>query len=250
MFQHLAVVSLLVGQAISKVTQEHPSISGPEVAACLSLFAGIITLAIGLIRLGILVDFISEPAIAGYMTGSAITISLGQWPKVFGLQVNTHQAPYLIVYGLFEHLKEIKLDAAFGITALVSLYIIKLGGTRLASRIPALKKPLFFLGIMRSGLVVVAGTLISYFINANRKSDPIIKIIEEVPAGFDALGAPSLNMTIIKEVSSVFPSIILIMILEHVSVAKSFGCMNNYVINPNQEILAIGISNIIGSFFG
>lgn len=244
------MVSLLVGQAISKVTQEHPDISGPEVAACLSLFTGMITLVIGLIRLGILVDFISEPAIAGYMTGSAITISLGQWPKVFGLHVNTHQSPYLIVYEFFKRLKETKLDAAFGLTALVVLYGIKLGSTRLSNRVPALKKPLFFLGIMRSGLVVVVGTLISYFINVHRKSNPIISIIENVPAGFDAMGAASLNMTVIREASGILPSIILIMILEHVSVAKSFGRMSNYVIDPNQEILAIGMSNIVGSFFG
>ncbi|GAA5803549.1 hypothetical protein HPULCUR_009031 [Helicostylum pulchrum] len=245
-----AVVSLLVGQAISKVTEQHPDISGPEVAACLSLFAGMVTLVIGLIRIGILVDFISEPAIAGYMTGSAITISLGQWPKVFGIHVNTHQAPYLIVYEFFKHLNETKLDAAFGLTALAVLYAIKLGGVRLSNRVPALKKALFFLGIMRSGLVVIIGTLISYFINVHRKSNPMISIIEQVPAGFDAIGAASLNMTVLKEASGVLPSIILIMILEHVSVAKSFGRMSNYVIDPNQEILAIGISNIVGSFFG
>ncbi|KAI7890402.1 sulfate transporter family-domain-containing protein, partial [Mucor mucedo] len=246
----ITVVSLLVGQAISKVTTEHPEISGPEVAVCLSLFAGIVTLLIGLIRIGMLVDFISEPAIAGYMTGSAITISLGQWPKVFGLAVNTHNAPYLIVYEFFEKIKDTKLDAAFGLVALVALYVIKLGGAKLADRCPVLKKPLFFLGIMRSGLIVIIGTFISYLINVHHKSAPLISIIETVPAGFDAMGVPSLSMTVLKEASGVLPSIILILILEHVSVAKSFGRMNNYSIDPNQEILAIGMSNIVGSFFG
>jgi MFS superfamily sulfate permease-like transporter len=250
-FLFLAVVSLLVGQAVSKITEEHPEISGPEVAVCLSLFSGIITLLIGLVRLGILVDFISEPAIAGYMTGSAITISLGQWPKIFGLEgVNAHNPPYLILYNFFKHIKTTKLDAAFGLVALVALYIIKLGSVALSRRIPLLQKPLFFLGIMRSGLVVIFGTLISYCINKSHQQHPSISIIQKVPAGFDAMSVPSLNMTILREASGILPSIIIILILEHVSVAKSFGRMNNYVINPNQEILAIGMSNIIGSFFG
>ncbi|KAL9548534.1 hypothetical protein MBANPS3_005640 [Mucor bainieri] len=247
----ITVVSLLVGQAVTKVTEAHPDITGAEIAVCLSLFAGLTTMVIGLVRLGILVDFISEPVIAGYMTGSAITISFGQWPKVFGLKaVNTHESPYLIFYSFFKHLPETKLDAAFGLTALVALYIIKIGGAHLGQRISKLKKPLFFLGIMRSGLIVILGTLVSYIINVHHHSKPLIAIIQEVPAGFDAMAVPTLNMTILKEASGVLPSIVLILILEHVSVAKSFGRMSNYSINPNQEILAIGMSNIVGSFFG
>lgn len=239
-----------MGQAVSNVTKEHPEISGPEVAVCLSLFAGIVTSLIGLVRLGILVDFISEPAVAGYMTGSAFTISFGQWPKVFGLSgVNTHNPPYLILYNFFKQLNTTGSDAAFGLVALVCLYIIKLDGARLSNRVPLLKKPLFFLGIMHSGLVVIFGTLISFCMNKNRHP-AAISIIQQVPAGFDAMAVPSLNMNILKEASGVLPSIIIILILEHVSVAKSFGRMNTYVIDPNQEILAIGMSNIIGSFFG
>lgn len=229
----------------------HPDITGPEVAICLSLFCGIITSLIGLIRLGILVDFISEPAIAGYMTGSAITISVGQWPKVFGLDVGSRQPPYLIMYDFFRHLSETQLDAVFGLTALAALYLIKIGGGRLAKHVPPyMKKVLFFVGIMRSGLVVMAGTFVSFLINRSHRSVPLIAVIEEVPAGFDAMNIPSLNWTVFKEASSVMPSIILIMILEHVSVAKSFGRLSNYVTDPNQEILAIGMSNIVGSFFG
>lgn len=251
-FFFVAVVSLLVGQAVSRVREAHPEITGPEVAVTLSLFSGLVLVVIGLVRLGILVDFISEPSIAGYMTGSAITISMGQWPKVFGLsKVSTRDAPYLILYHFFKNLKNADLDAAFGLVALLALYMIKLGSVKLASHVPsALKQPLFFLGIMRSGLVVILGTLISYIVNLHHRTDPIIHIIKEVPAGFDAMAIPSIHFTVLKEASDVLPSIILILILEHVSVAKSFGNMSNYTINPNQEILSIGISNIIGSFFG
>ncbi|KAI8642492.1 sulfate transporter family-domain-containing protein, partial [Parasitella parasitica] len=245
----ITVVSLLTGQAIAKVTENHPDITGPEVAVCLSLFTGLVTALIGLIRLGILVDFISEPVIAGYMTGSAITISFGQWPKVFGLK-GVKGSPYEILYKFFQHLPQTKLDAAFGLTALAALYIIKIGGARLGQRVPKLKKFLFFLGIMRSGLIVILGTLISFLVNLNHRDDPLIDIIETVPAGFDAMGVPSLNLTILKEASGVLPSIVIIMILEHVSVAKSFGRMSNYNIDANQEILAIGMSNIVGAFFG
>lgn len=187
------------------------------------------------------------------MTGSAITISMGQWPKVLGLhQVNTHDAPYAIFVSLMKHLPETQLDAAFGLIALGALYVIKIGGARLSRRVPSLKQALFYIGIMRSGLIVVLGTAISYAVVIRRPDDatPIINIIQDVPAGFDAMAVPSINWTILKEASGVLPSIVIILILEHVSVAASFGRASNYTINPNQEILAIGMSNVIGAFFG
>lgn len=241
----ITIVSLLVGQAITQVKLTHPEITGPEVAVTLSLFAGVVTLLVSLSRLGSLVEFISEPVIAGYMTGSAITISLGQWPKIFGIeQVNTHDANYKIFYEFFKNIQTTRLDAAFGLVTLVILYGVRWISGRMTHRF------VFFLNIMRSALVVVAGTLISFLINRNHRENPLIDIIEEVPAGFDAMAIPSLNLTVLKETSSVLPSIVVILILEHISVAKSFSRANNYTINSNQEILAIGLSNLIGSFFG
>ncbi|CAO3617459.1 unnamed protein product [Cunninghamella echinulata] len=184
------------------------------------------------------------------MSGSAITIGLGQWPKLFGLSnVNTHQPPYLIFYEFFKQLPTIHIDAAFGLSSLFILYLIKFGTGHLAAKLPRFKKPLFFMGIMRNGLIVIIGTLISFAINMGKSTSPF-KIIKEVPAGLDAIALPYFRLDIISECMSVLPSIIIILILEHVSVAKSFGRINDYEIQPNQEILVIGISNIVGSFIG
>lgn len=78
-------MSLLLGQTVTKVTTEYPDVTAEQIAVAFSLMTGAIAMFIGLVRLGILVDFIPAPAIAGFMTGSAITISIGQWPKLFGM---------------------------------------------------------------------------------------------------------------------------------------------------------------------
>jgi sodium-independent sulfate anion transporter 11 len=96
---------------------------------------------------------------------------------------------------------------------------------------------------------VIVGTFISFLINRHRDKS-LISIIESVPAGFDAMGVPKLHLSIIKEAGGLVPSICLILILEHISVAKSFGRMYGYTVNSDQEILAIGVSNAVGSFFG
>ena len=58
-----ATVSLLMGETINVITTEYPDITGPEVGVTLALFAGIVLVVIGIVRLGLIVDFIPGPAI-------------------------------------------------------------------------------------------------------------------------------------------------------------------------------------------
>lgn len=108
---------------------------------------------------------------------------------------------------------------------------------------------MFYFGIMRNGLVVILGTLVSFLVNRGKQVS-VISIIRNVPPGFDALAVPALDARILAASSSVLPSILLLLVLEHLSVAKSFGRISGYSIRPNQEIFAIGVSNVLGSFFG
>ncbi|CAM0142513.1 unnamed protein product [Umbelopsis sp. WA50703] len=245
-----AVMSLLIGQTITSVVSSNPQYTGPEIAALLALFGGIVSLFIGLVRLGIIVDFIPNPAIAGFMTGSAITISVGQWPKLFGISgINTQDSAYLIFGHFFEYLPRTKVDAAFGIIGLIWLFAIRFGTQYLTKRYPRYEKPLFFFNIMRNGILVIFGTLIAYLINIGKSTSPI-SILKTVPAGFNAMGVPKVNVGLLSEVAGTIPSVVIILILEHVAIAKSFGRINDYKINHNQEIIAIGVANIFGSFFG
>ncbi|CAO3639599.1 unnamed protein product [Cunninghamella blakesleeana] len=177
---------------------------------------------------------------------------MGQWPKLFGLkQINTHNPPYRIIIDFFRNIQYTQLDAAFGITGLVMLYIIKYGCNALSKKesLPKYMKTfLFYLSIMRNGLLVVFATLISYLINRG-KDIPVISIIKTVPAGLNDIGVPTLDTRVISATSGILPSIIIIMLLEHLSAAKSFSQISGYTINSNQEIFAIGISNLVGSFF-
>ncbi|KAI8879841.1 sulfate permease [Backusella circina FSU 941] len=244
-----AVMSLLVGQTVAKVTMSS-EYTAPQVAVILALFGGFITLLMGFIRLGILIDFIPAPAIAGFMTGSSITISVGQWPKLFGIStVNTHDSAYLIFGNFFKHLPDTKLDAVFGIIGLIWLYSVRWGTGYLTDRYPKYKKIFFFINIMRNGVLVIFGTLIAFLINIGRDTSPI-SILKSVPSGFTAMGVPNIDINLLSQVSSTLPSVTIILLLEHVAIAKSFGRINNYKIDADQEIIAIGAANVIGSFFG
>jgi sodium-independent sulfate anion transporter 11 len=243
-------MSLLVGQTITRVTAASSDITGPEIAVTFAILTGAIAMFIGLVRLGIIVDFIPAPAIAGFMTGSAITISIGQWPKLFGIKaVNTQDSTYLIFGNFFKYLPETKLDAAFGLSGLVWLYGVRYACQYLSKRYPKHSTLFFFFGIMRNGILIIFGTLVAFLINIGKSTSPI-SILKTVPPGFQAMGVPQINTNLVSAVASSLPSGVIILILEHIAIAKSFGRINDYNINPNQEIIAIGFTNIWAAFFG
>ncbi|KAI8140113.1 sulfate transporter family-domain-containing protein [Fennellomyces sp. T-0311] len=246
-----AVMSLLVGQTVAKVATPESGYTGPQIGVAMALFGGIIAVGIGLIRLGILVDFIPEPAIAGFMTGSAITIAIGQYPKLFGMTgVNTHDAAYLIFGNFFKHLPDTHADVAFGLIGLFFLYGVRYTTTKLGKKYPHYDKLWFFINIMRNGVLVIFGTLFAYLVVRFGKWEDPISILEDVPSGFTAMGVPTVDTNLLSEIAGTLPSVVIILILEHVAIAKSFGRKNNYKINADQEIIAIGVANIIGCFFG
>ncbi|KAI9318175.1 sulfate transporter family-domain-containing protein [Dichotomocladium elegans] len=246
-----AVMSLLVGQTVTHVAAQYDAMyTAPQVAVAFSIMTGAIATFIGLARLGILVDLIPGPAIAGFMTGSALSISIGQWPKLFGIKtVNTQDSTYLVFGHFFQHLPDTKVDVAFGLIGLLWLYGIRFGCDYLSKRYPRYSTVFFYLSIMRNGVLVILSTLISFLINIGKTTSPF-SILKTVPAGFQAMGVPQLDTGIIGAIASQLPSGVIVLIMEHVAIAKSFGRINDYNINPNQEIIAIGFTNIWSAFFG
>jgi sodium-independent sulfate anion transporter 11 len=68
--------------------------------------------------------------------------------------------------------------------------------------------------------------------------------------GFQNAGVPAINSTIIQAFISDLPASVIVLLIEHIAISKSFGRVNNYVIDPSQELVAIGVTNILGPFLG
>ena len=66
--------------------------------------------------------------------------------------------------------------------------------------------------------------------------------------GFQHAGTPTINKEILSAVAPDLPVTIIVLILEHIAISKSFGRINNYVINPSQELVAVGFTNLFGPF--
>jgi sodium-independent sulfate anion transporter 11 len=245
-------MSTLVGSILIRVQEVHPEIPGPTIASALAIICGAIVAFLGFLRLGFIVDFIPLPAITAFMTGSAINVCAGQVKSMLGesAKFSTRGATYKIIIDTLKHLPSTQMDAAMGLTALAMLYAIRSAcnyGTR--------KKPhkatfFFFLSTLRTAFVVLFYTMISAAVNLHRRDHPAFKLLGNVPRGFKVAGVPKVDIPIIKAFVGELPAAVIVLLIEHIAISKSFGRVNNYTIDPSQEFIAIGISNLLGPFLG
>lgn len=249
----VAVMSTIVGNIVLKVTKERPDIPAWEVASALAIIAGGIICFIGLIRCGWIVDFIPLTAICAFMTGSAINIAAGQVPGLMGISVtgfNTRASTYKVIINTLKYLGHTKLDAAMGLTALFMLYAIRSFCNFMARKYPNRSKSWFFVSTLRTAFVLLLYTMISWLVQRHHRKKPTFKILGKVPRGFTHAQVPVVNSDIIELFASELPASVIVLLIEHIAISKSFGRINNYTIDPSQELVAIGVTNLLGPFLG
>ncbi|KAK0503038.1 sulfate transporter family-domain-containing protein [Armillaria luteobubalina] len=250
----VAVMSLTVSQIIKHVDDAHPGRwDGPQIATTVAFIAGFIVLGIGLLRLGWLVEFIPAPAVSAFMTGSAISIVAGQVPGLMGITgFDTRAATYEVIINTLKGLPRTKLDAAWGLSGLLALYIIRFSCDRLAKRFPQRARLLFFVSVFRNVFIILILTIAAWLYTRHRESASgsyPIKILKDVPGGLRHVGQPVIDPDLVSALAGQLPIAVIILLLEHIAIAKSFGRLNGYKINPNQELIAIGVTNTVGSCF-
>lgn len=249
--QPVAVMSSVTGDVVLRAKAQLPDVEGHVIASALAIIAGAIIVFLGLVRLGWIVEFISLPAICSFMTGSAVNIIAGQVPKLMGITgVNTRDAPFLVIINSLKNLPTTQLDAALGLTSLLMLYAIRFFCTFMSKKQPHRARTYFFLSTLRTVFVILLYTAISAGVNLHHKKTPSFSIIKDVPRGFQHAAVPQVNSRIIKAFLPDLPASVIVLLIEHISISKSFGRINNYVIDPSQELVAIGVSNLLGPFLG
>ncbi|KAJ5085174.1 sulfate anion transporter [Penicillium argentinense] len=249
----VAVMSTLLGSIVADMQAYYPSISGPQIAMSITVICGGIVTFMGLARLGFIVDFIPLPSITAFVTGSAITICSGQVKSLLGetADFSTRAPAYRIIINSLKNLpSSSKYDSAMGVSALVTLYMIRAACNYTARKYPRREKSFCFLSALRTVFVIFIFTMISAIVNCHRREDPAFAIVGYVPRGFQDAAIPQVRGSIVKEISQRLPACVVVLILEHIAIAKAFGRINNYTINPSQELIAIGVTNLLGPFIG
>lgn len=248
--------------AIMSLLVSYYTFREPAYAVLLAFLSGCIQLAMGLLHLGFLLDFISCPVIKGFTSAASITIGFGQVKNLLGLQ-NIPRQFFLQVYHTFLHIGETRVgDAILGLVCMVLLLVLKLMREHMPPPHPEMPLGVkFSRGLVwtvttaRNALVVSFAALIAYAFEVTG-SHPFI-LTGKIAQGLPPVRMPPFSVTtdnktisfseMVQDMGVGLAVVPLMGLLESIAVAKSFASQNNYRIDANQELLAIGLTNVLGS---
>ncbi len=201
-------------------------------AIFLAFLVGAIQLLLGLFRMGFLVNFLSRPVISGFTSGAAVIIIFSQLRHLLGVEIEKSINFYQLVINAFDKLAEANLyDFTIGIVGILIMVFLK----RLGRRIPTIL------------VVVVLGILAVYFLNLQEYG---VKIVGEIPYGLPDFKVPNFNFQNAMDLWPIALTLALVGYLEAISIGKAIEEKNNEeTIDANQELVALGTSNMVGSFF-
>lgn len=227
----VAMDSLLVATGLGALSL---SSTGEYIALAtfLALFMGGIQLLLGSLKLGFLVNFLSKPVISGFTSAAAIIIALSQLNHLLGIDLPRSNK----IHELFSFLLELGPQAH-----LLSVLISVLG----VSFLLLVKR--FFPQLPGALILVLLGT----FIAAQNNWEALgVKVVKEIPEGLPAFQLPSASLSQSYDLIPLALTLALIAFMEAISVAKAIEEKEktNHL-NANQELIALGTANIIGSLF-
>ncbi|MCI5076532.1 sulfate permease [Oricola sp.] len=242
----VAVVSLMTATAVGNVAAQ----GTPEyIAAALTLafLSGLFLAGLGLFRLGFLANFLSHPVIAGFITASGIIIAASQLKHILGIDASGHNLLELLV-SLFEHLGDINwITFVIGASATAALFWVRKGLKPLL--LARGLKPRLADTAAKSGPVAVVAitTLVVWLFSLDKFG---VKTVGDVPQGFPPLTAPSFSPDVWASLAGSAILISIIGFVESVSVAQTLAAKKRQRIDPDQELIGLGMANIGGAFTG
>ncbi|XP_053399637.1 prestin-like isoform X2 [Mercenaria mercenaria] len=208
----------------------------------ISLLVGFTQIIMGVLRLGFVTTYMSDPLIAGFTTGTAVHVGTSQVKYILGLKIPRTDGLFQVVKTykfIFERISH--TNVATLVVSLICIVILYLVKVQINQRFKAkLKIP-----VPIELVVVVAGTVTSYF--AHFHDNYHIKVVGNVPAGLPEPALPSFEGTD-KYIADI-PIIAIISFAQSVSLAAMMAKKNKYAIDANQELIAYGAGNVFGSFF-
>jgi SulP family sulfate permease len=242
----VAVVSLMTAAAVGQVA-EAGSMGYVTAAASLAFLSGVILLAMGVFRLGFLANFLSHQVISGFITASGLLIAASQLKHILGVDANGHSL-YDLVRSLIEAAGDTNLlTLAIGASTIVFLLWVRSGLKPLLIGLGA--PPRLADTITKAGPILAVGLSIMAVIAFDLEAAGVA-IVGAVPQGLPAFGLPNLEPSLLSLLASSALLISIIGFVESVSVGQTLAAKRRQRIDPDQELVGLGASNVAASVSG
>ena len=227
----VAIDSLIVASGLGII-----SILSPEqyilMAISLAFIVGSFQILMALFRFSFIAVLLSKPLINGFISALAIIIGFSQLKYLLGIHISQTSLIQNILIDIFNNINQINISTLLlGLSSILIIIFLKKFRP---------KFPIYF-------TVLILGTFVSYIFNLNKLG---IEIVENIPKGLPEFKIPVLNYDIFFDLFNVGITLAILGYIHAISIAKKLEEKHNYYkIDTNQELFAIGMSNIIGSLF-
>ena len=193
--------------------------------AALAVATGAVALVAGLVRLGFVSNFISEPVIKGFIIGMALTIIIGQVPKLFGIEGGEGDF-FEKAWDVLTHL---------GDTSLVTLAV----GVASLAVVLGLRR---FLPVVPGSLVAVALGVVA--VSLFDLNDHGVSIVGQIDSGLPSLGLPDVAAGDYGRLAGAAVGVALVGFAEGLGAAKTYAAKEHYQIDADRELLGLGAANL------
>jgi len=225
----VAIVSLMTAAALEPLAVTPDGYLA--YAAILAFMVGLFQLSLGLLRLGVLVDFLSHPVVVGFTNAAALIIASSQIGKIFGVATQKGEHHYQTIWNLMQDIPQTHLTTLImgGVSIFLLVYIKKVT--------PKLPNVL---------ITVVICTLLAYFLDYEGKGGAVVGL---VPSGLPGFKIPDVEFSQVMNLIVPASVIALLGFVEAISVAKAISSETRQRLSGNQELVGQGLSNITASLF-
>ncbi|MGB0734119.1 MAG: SulP family inorganic anion transporter, partial [Pontibacterium sp.] len=242
----VAVVSLMTAAAVGSLNL--PSVEAYIGAAVLLAFmSGLMLILMGLLRLGMMANFLSHPVISGFISASGIIIAASQLKHVLGVELSGHN---LLDIGesLYLHATNTNVVAlVVGTSTVLFLYAVR----------RYLKSALVNLGISAHladiiakaapVIAILASICATYLLDLTASG---LQVVGTVPSGLPSIALPSFDLALVQSLALSALLISIVGFVESVSVAQTLAAKRRQRISPDQELYGLGASNIASAMSG
>jgi SulP family sulfate permease len=242
----VAVVSLMTAAAIS----EQGALSGASpwaIAITLAFLSGALLLVMGVLKLGFLANFLSHPVISGFISASGLLIAASQLKTILGVRAEG-QHFFEILSALAHQIPQTHLlTLSIGVSTIIFLFWVRKGLKPILERSGL--GPRLADSLAKAGPVVaIAVTLaLTWWLDWQTQG---VKIVGAVPQGLPPLTLPHWDPSLLKQL--LLPALLISIVgfAESVSVGQTLAAKRRQRIEPNQELIALGASNLSASLSG
>jgi SulP family sulfate permease len=199
----------------------------------LTFMAGVIQLAMGLARMGKLVNFVSHSVIIGFTAGAGVLIGFKQLKHVFGLEMPRGSSFYEILKTIVLNIDQTNWY----------VFIVAVSTLIIAILIRKFVKPLSKFYML---IAMVLGSVLALLLGGEANG---IENVGKIPSNLPPFRIPDINLTNVRQLSGGALTLALLGLIEAVAIARSIALASNQKIDASQEFKGQGLSNLIASFF-